>query len=469
MEMSSVKLNKPVKLESVMELSLGQQLGQLRAFPVRLGQGREQAIMAVYSADFDVDPNENMFFFPSDTLKMVLFNEQGEVIWKRDLGKGVVPGIWFCPVYPFDLDGDGADEIWYVNNRNPEHPFSTSNYVLERVDALTGETTGQWPWPRDPKAGTSNLTVIFRNFIMGGYVNGEPVLVTARGKGGWGDMYVQGWNADLSKRWGVEITQQTPGARASHVSPVVDINNDGIDELMWGERCIELDTGKELFCADRDVYRGHSDVVQPTLDRSTGRWRLFTCRESDRNASPRVVMFDEQGQRLWGAVDEGHMDIGWVARIGDERKHIAMAIRIGAKSCGPEGRFHEGLEEFTFDALSGEPHPLPFSIYRTIPVDINGDGYHELVRGMPAGDGELLDRHGNSIGNVGGLVAMAAKFLNLPGEQILSFRADGTVQIWADRNAEDSEYALQRYADPYYEACKRLYAVGYNLYIITGL
>jgi hypothetical protein len=464
-----IEKEKPVLLEPLMSMNLGQKLGQLRAFPVRMGAGREKALCAVYGADFDDDPNQNMFFFPTDTLKMIVFTPDGEQLWKRDLGRGVVPGIWFCPVYPFDLNGDGVDEIWYVNNLNVNHPFSADNYRLERVDALTGETLGQYPWPTNNKyVGKHSLTVVFRNFIMGGYVHGKPVLVTAQGKGS-GNLSVQGWNPDLTERWEVVVTPDTPGARASHVSPIVDINQDGVDELFWGERCIELDRGKEIFCADQDTYSGHSDVVQPVLDYETGRWGIYTCREGDRSATPRVVMFDSAGNRLWGAVDEGHMDIGWVARIGDQRKHIGMSIRIGAKKCGPDGRFHDGMDEFTFDIATGQPHSLPYSIYRTIPVDINGDGYHELVRGMPGGDGELLDRSGNSIGSVDGLVAMASKFVDLPGEQILSFRSDGTVQIWADRNARDNEFALERYTNPYYEACQRLYAVGYNLYIITGV
>jgi hypothetical protein len=469
MSAQQVKQKKPVLLEPLLSIDLGQKLGQLRAFPVRMGAGKENAICAVYGADFDDDPSQDMFFLPTDTLKIILFTPRGEVLWKRDLGRGVIPGIWFCPVYPFDLNGDGVDEIWFVNNLNTDHPFSIKSYRLERIDALTGETIGQYPWPTTRSyAGKHSLTVVFRHFIMGGYVHGEPVLVTSQGKGA-GNLCVQGWNADMTMRWETVVTPETPGARASHVSPVVDINQDGVDELFWGERCLELDGGKEIFCADRDTYNGHSDVIQPVLDRSTGRWSIYTCREGDRSATPRVVMFDEAGNRLWGAVDEGHMDIGWVARIGEERKHIGMSVRIGAKSCGPEGRFHAGMDEFTFDIATGQPYPLDFSIYRTIPVDVNGDGYHELVRGMPAGDGELLDRNGRSIGSVGGTVAMASKFLDLPGEQILSFRSDGIVQIWADRNARDSEFASERYANPYYEACQRLYGVGYNLYIITGL
>jgi hypothetical protein len=55
-----------------------------------------------------------MFFFPGDTLKLALFTESGGLVWRRDLGRGVVPGMWFCPVFAFDLDGDGVDEIWFV-------------------------------------------------------------------------------------------------------------------------------------------------------------------------------------------------------------------------------------------------------------------------------------------------------------------------------------------------------------------
>ena len=79
---------------------------------------------------------------------MQLFTEDGTVLWKRDLGPGVVPGIWFCPVFSFDLDQDGVDEIWYVNNTDPTHPLDYRKHVLERVEAKSGKTTGQWPWPQ---------------------------------------------------------------------------------------------------------------------------------------------------------------------------------------------------------------------------------------------------------------------------------------------------------------------------------
>jgi hypothetical protein len=49
-----------------------------------------------------------MFFFPKSTLRIRLFDEQGKTHWETDRGPGVVPGIWFCPMYAFDLNQDGT-------------------------------------------------------------------------------------------------------------------------------------------------------------------------------------------------------------------------------------------------------------------------------------------------------------------------------------------------------------------------
>jgi len=224
---------------------------------------------------------------------------------------------------------------------------------------------------------------------------------------------------------------------------------------MWGERCIELDKGTELWCADQDTYKGHSDVILPVLERDSGKWFVYTCRESEIENCPRVALYNSQGNRVWGKVDNGHMDMGWVARLGDEGIS-AMAIRIGDKSCGPDGRHHTGREIFAYDALNGTEYSLPFDAYGTIPVDLNGDGRHEIVRGLPVGDnpGEVLDRFGNNVGTVPGYVAMARKFADLPGEQMLVYNSQGVVSLIGDKNAEDSQSAKNRYSSPFYRTCR---------------
>jgi hypothetical protein len=463
--MPTTRRRKTTKMHKLLETSLGPRVGQLRAAPVRLGPRQPPGILLAYCADFDVDPWVEMFFFPSDTLKLAVMSPSGELLWRGDLGPGVVPGVWFCPVLPFDLDCDGADELWFVGNTDADHPLGLSHYVLERVDPITGATTGQWPWPHlGPE---QSLSHTFRNFLIGGQVMGQPVLVTAQGT--YGDMYLQTWDPGIRPRWQRHIRADEPGARGSHMCPVVDINGDGVDELMWGERCISLDTGAELFCADRHSYSGHSDVVQPLLKRDSGRWLLYTCRESDGDSAPRVAAYDAAGARLWGQLDVGHVDMGWAARIHAHGVPTAVAIRIGHKSAGPSGRFHQGVEQFVFDGFTGEPRTLLFSAYRTVPVDVNGDGIHELVRGLPGGDGALLDGEGRELARLGGTVAAASKLMDHPGEQVLCYYPDGTLVVWGDANAIDSQEAHARYRHPYYASAQRLGAVGYNLTLLAGL
>ena len=113
---------------------------------------------------------------------------------------------------------------------------------------------------------------------MGGYVKGKPILLTAQGT--YGAMAIQGWNRDMSLRWEHRIPKEAKGCKGSHVSPVVDINSDGVDDLLWGERCIELDKGTQLFCADVSTWEGHSDIIQPVYNYSGKTWSFFTCRKS---------------------------------------------------------------------------------------------------------------------------------------------------------------------------------------------
>lgn len=457
-----------IALKTALELPVGRPVRQCRAVPVSLGVGRPGAFLCAYGADFDVDPYVEMFFFPEDTLHFILFTEEGEVLWEKDLGKGVIPGVWFCPVLAFDLDGDGVDEIWFVNNKNEVHPLGTASYTLTGLDALSGKEIMEIPWPHTEDFKRSAcLSHQFRNFIIGGYVHGEPMLVAAQGT--YGDMYFEGFRKGLAPAWESKVSASDPGARGSHMCPVIDINGDGVDELLWGERCLELEHGRELFCCDRDTYGGHSDVIMPVLDAKGNPWRLFTCREQETDNGPRICCYDINGTRVWGNLSQGHIDLGWAARIGPDRKTYGLGVRIGSKTCGPDGRFHDHYEEFVYDMESGRQVELGFSVYKSMPVDLNGDGYHEIVYGLPASTGEVKDRFGNPAGNIGGCAALSGKLLKRPGEQILSYGEDGCLRIWYDENAVDCQSAKKRYENPYYKKAMSLLGNGYNWCILGGI
>jgi hypothetical protein len=180
-------------------------------------------------------------------------------------------------------------------------------------------------------------------------------------------------------------------------------------------------------------------------------------------------MFDDHGERVWSDLEKGHMDMGWVARLGTIGGKTAMAIRIGGKTAGPQGFARRDVEEFVYDAFTGKKQQLRFSVFGTMPADLNGDGLHELVRGLAGGDGCVLDGTGRVVGKVEGTAELASRFMDRPGEQLVTYARDGTIRIWADLNARDTEAARWRYQHRFYLANQRLTASGYNRHNLGGL
>jgi hypothetical protein len=405
-----------------------------------------------------------MFYFPDDRVKIALYTLKGKRIWMREMHRGVINGSWFCPVFPFDLDQDGSDEIYFVNRIDSVHVLSYKSYRLEALSAKTGETIGQWPW----KNGTGYVPMshLHRNFIYGAFVQGQPVLITAQGT--YSKMSIQAWNKGMQMRWERPIAENEPGARGSHMTPVVDIDGDGTDEILWGERCISADDGRYLFIADKRKYNGHSDVIQPVWNAKQKKWFVFTCRETGDKGeiSPRVVMFNDKGKRFWTDLDQGHMDMGWTARTSPDGNFLAFTIARGDKIAGPDGFLRTGIVEYAYEAFSGKKVKLPFPGYNTLPVDLNGDGIHEFASALgEQSDRNIYSLNGRILGNLGeqALIAMASKFLPLPGEQLLAYYPDRKVRIWAWKGATDSKTAQDRYAHPFYRINQIQTAMGYNL------
>ena len=113
-----------------------------------------------------------MFLYPKGTLHISVLSAAGKTIWTKDLGRGVVPGMWFCPVLPFDSNGDGTDEIYFVNNIDTDHPLSLNGLRIEKLDGRTGKTLGQYPWP---KQAVQTMSYTYRHFLMGAMANSTPV------------------------------------------------------------------------------------------------------------------------------------------------------------------------------------------------------------------------------------------------------------------------------------------------------
>lgn len=435
-----------------LEFNVGVPLQMLRSVPVNLENG-QKGFLLLFSEERNLDPFEGNFFFPKHTPKLAVYDTKGKELWRRELPYAI-PGIWFMPVLPLDMDKDGVDEIYYVNNVIPEKPLAYNAYKLERADVMSGKMTGQWDWTAPSHNQASSYK--WRFFLIGGHVNGEPVLVTTQGT--YRDMKLQCWNADMSSRWKIEYPDDFNGPRGSHNTPVLDVNSDGVDEFMYGERCISFDTGKELFVLDGKTWYDHSDVISPIYNKSKKEWEFFTTREKgDDGKLPRAVMFNQKGEQLWAVKEmKGHFHYGWVGNLGTKGERIAMAGRYNLRKGGAP-------ERWTYDAVTGREISVPFPVGdasdKSTPIDFNGDGIHEIQIGQ-----YIYDNRGNQFCDLGDGAVMACQYkvLDLDGEQFMCYYPDGTVRIWADRNAKDTPEMKKRFADKYYTDNVRLSASGYN-------
>lgn len=446
-------------IQVLREYALGQALGQIRSIPVAMGKGQERAVLFIHSTTDNLDPWTESMHFPTDTLKFSLFTESGKHLWTRDLGKGIIPGIWFEPVISFDLDGDGVDEIWHVGNDYPQIPFTVEHRHLERIDPRTNEVTGKWPWPNNSVC-HDDMSYAYRLTLACGYAKGEPVLVTAQGT--YRDMYLQGYIAEMKPRWNVFVAKDAPGARASHVFPTLDFNEDGIDELFWGERVLSMDDGHELFCCDRDLFAAHSDIIIPFLDPQTQKRYIYTCREGGEHpGTKRVVTYDQYGQAVWRQVDRGHMHNGWIANIGENRRRIAMARSLALDAKGFEAHRSKPIDYY-FDALTGEPVKLDFPQpgHKLLPLDFDGDGYHEFYGDAP--ELKVFNRHGTLLANLGqGRPVRTGKILELPAHQLMvAYAQEGIVRIWGDDQAA-ANGPTDTYAQ-YHRFMQHVMGSGYN-------
>ena len=441
-----------MNLQCVKKFDMGGRVGYTHACNVRLKD--KDGMLFVYSAGVGVDPGEELLRFKGiEPVHLIMFDMDGNKLWDKELPDGVLPGVWFVPAIAFDMDGDGVDEIYFINNTGA--PFSFMHRKLQRVNALTGEVTGSWPWPWNTFH--DRMSLCYRFYLVAGYAHGEPVLITCQGT--YGDMYLQGWSGDMQPRWDVKIPMDTFGPKASHVTPVLDINGDGVDELFWGERLLSVDDGHELLCLAPD-YDGHSDIILPYLHPETREWYIYTCREGgEAPGKPRVVTFRPDGRVAWQALsDSGHMHTGWCANVLDGYGKVCMAMR---QHFVPDdsGFEHEVDGIFYFDAFTGKEvdYSLPYPGYLCEPIDLDGDGYHEFL----APDGKVLDRHGKQIASYTGTPMRMGKLTDHSGEQFMIAR--GTAfEIIADTDARDGEIMKMRYAIPYLTFMQKLMASGYN-------
>ena len=254
------------------------------------------------------------------TYKLEAYLSDGTFLWRKDLGLGIEPGIWYSPYVVYDFDGDGKAEVAVKTGpqdaREPDGRVRAGPEWCSILNGMTGAECARADWPpRDPRLGDYNRTN--RNQMGMAYLDGKtPCLLVARGtyKLMMLDAY-QYHNRRLKRLWHWQGDDETPIIRSqgAHGMHSADVDEDGRDEVVLGSVVLD-DNGTCLY----SVGLGHPDKCFVTdVDPTRPGMEIFYAIEPWHDDGMGVCLVDAgTGKTIWSIGRRTyHVGDGMVADI----------------------------------------------------------------------------------------------------------------------------------------------------------
>ncbi len=293
------------------------------------------------------------------TYKLEAYLNDGTFLWRKDLGTGLEPGIWYTPYIIYDFDGDGKAEIAVKtgpdNVRDANGRVTTGPEWVSILDGMTGgeKARADWP-PRNPRYGGYNRTN--RNQMGMAYLDGKtPCLIVARGtyKLMVADAY-QYHDGKLKQLWHWDGDEENPVIRSqgSHSMHAADVDNDGRDEIVLGSVVLD-DDGTALY----STGLGHPDVTIVTdIDPTRPGMEIFYSLEQSRDNGRGVSLIDAKtGQNIWGiGRPTTHVGEGMVADVDPSIPGLECFAQESPKA-DPAGKGYNGKPPTYMLSAKGEP------------------------------------------------------------------------------------------------------------------
>jgi rhamnogalacturonan endolyase len=254
------------------------------------------------------------------TYKLEAYLNDGTFLWRKDLGLGLEPGIWYTPYIVYDFDGDGKAEVAVKTGptdvRGVDGRVTTGPEWCSILDGMTGEEKVRFDWPkRDPRFGGYNRQS--RNQLGMAFLDGKtPCLIVERGT--YKLMVVDAYTfnkGELKKLWHWDGDEESPVIRSqgSHSLHPADVDGDGRDEIVLGSVVLD-DDGTALW----STGLGHPDVTMVTdIDPTRPGLEIFYSLEQSRDNGRGVCLVDAKtGKPIWTiGIPTTHVGEGLVADI----------------------------------------------------------------------------------------------------------------------------------------------------------
>ncbi len=413
------------------------------------------------------------------TYKLEAYLSDGTFLWRRDLGSGIEPGIWYSPYVAYDFDGDGQAEV--AVKTGPEEARDASGRVrtgpewCSILDGMTGKeiTRVDWP-PRDPRLGDYNRTN--RNQMGVAYLDSKtPALLVARGT--YKLMVVDAYqyrNRRLERLWHWEGDDETPIVRSqgAHFMHSADIDEDGRDEVILGSAVLD-DNGTCLW----SVGLGHPDKVYVTdVDPTRPGLEIFYAIEPWHDDGKGVCLVHARtGKMIWTINQRtNHIGDGMCADIDPSVPGLECWAAEDPRG-DPERKGYSGRAPHYMFSADGKPlgtredvpHPSTWLFWDAdlLRETIVGGGFR-FGRGESAGASVVKYKGSTLTTGIQGNIAMAADILGDWREEIITV-LPGELRIYTTTiPASDRRLCLMQ--DPVYRATVAHLSMGYPQSPVTG-
>ncbi len=261
----------------------------------------------------------------SDTFRLDAYLHNGTHLWTYDLGWGIETGYHYSPFTIWDLDGDNKAEV-ITKTVKSSNPIDYSKEHLTVLNGQTGKVKSETRWLDPVKQNPNGYNENSRNHIAIAYLDGkQPFIILGRGT--YGSTALAAYYPDLTLYWKKKLS-----ANACHCMEIADIDNDGKDEIFWGDSLFE-ENGNLKWIAPRRPYGGHPNLLfvadfqpdNPGLE-------VFYGREGwgGKKATIGNLLLDSNGKELWSDMNHMHVKIGVVGNFS--AKYPGMEIFTGKES-----------------------------------------------------------------------------------------------------------------------------------------
>ena len=303
--------------------------------------------------DFNSDPyhREQYWRRSPEPFKLEAYNgTSGRLMWRYDMGWAIETGVWYSPYIVYDIDGDGAAEVY--TKAGDGDPREIDGRVVEgpeylvKIDGRTGTVVARAAW--HSREGWAEYNRSQRHMLAVAYLDGRtPSLIMQRGT--YDLMKTSALDRNLKPIWTREARNphKLPGP-GTHGLITADVDEDGRDELVLGATALNedgtvlWDTGlghpDPCYVADIDPRRPGLEIffgIEPRRD--SGGVSLASARDGRIRWSYDQPTRHVHSKGMIGDIDPTHPGIEMYAGEQDGSQYwlyAADGTRISDKSFG---------------------------------------------------------------------------------------------------------------------------------------